>query len=103
MNDEDYAIVIGIRRYPMFGATSKDPFDLLGPDRDAEAVYKWLIDPQKGGVPEKQARLIQSKNYPDPFKNPLRKNARPQDDEIEEEFEHLMNISTENNEQGKPR
>jgi hypothetical protein len=103
MNDHDFAIVIGIRRYPMLGKSAKESLDLLGPDRDAEAVYKWLIDPMKGGVPEKQATLIRSLDYPDPFEMPLATSAKPRHTQIEEEFERLVWISEENQEQGKGR
>jgi hypothetical protein len=62
MNDTDYAIVVGIRRYPNLGA---GPLD--GPDIDAKAVYDWLVDPDKGGVPKKQAFLVRSSDFEDPF------------------------------------
>jgi hypothetical protein len=38
MTDPDWALVVGIAKYPTFGATSADPNDLRGPINDAVAV-----------------------------------------------------------------
>ena len=47
----DYAIVVGIGTYPNFGP-GDTPLDLHGPVADAEAVAAWLLDPDKGGLPD---------------------------------------------------
>src|SRR4051794_25295514 len=59
MNDRDYALVVGISRYP---ALSKDGFvkDLQGPDNDALAFKQWLIDPKGGAVPEANIRFVRT-------------------------------------------
>lgn len=89
MNPDDYAIVIGIRRYPTLGAPYPpgNPHDLQGPERDAEAVYEWLADEEGGGVPEGNRLLVTSKMYPDPFPIELvagqpKASARPNVDEL---------------------
>jgi hypothetical protein len=40
----DQAIVVGIGRYPNFGADGKSPNDLPGAVEDAEAVADWLLN-----------------------------------------------------------
>jgi hypothetical protein len=52
MAHDDFAIVVGIARYPRFGATSTEARDLVAPDDDAQAVYQWLVDPDGGNVPD---------------------------------------------------
>lgn len=42
-NPDDYALVIGIDHYPTFRC-------LRGPVADADDFYKWLIDPDGGGL-----------------------------------------------------
>lgn len=93
MNDEDYAVVVGIRRYPMLGRTAQDPNDLQGPDRDAQEVYDWLTDPNKGGVPTANATLIRSQMYPDPFEQPVADNAKPREAEILSAFRNLVQLA----------
>lgn len=55
MNGEDYAVIIGINRYPRF-ARHEPPAqrDLMGPDRDATDIYKWLHDLHGGALPVDQ-------------------------------------------------
>lgn len=72
MNDTDHAIVIGISRYPSLRPPAPgSAHDLQGPDRDAEAVFGWLIDPVKGGVPEANTLLVRSADFPNPFATTL--------------------------------
>ena len=89
MNPDDYAIVIGIRRYPTLGAPYPpgNPHDLQGPERDAQAVNDWLADPAGGGVPVDNRLLITSNMYPDPFPTELvagqaRASGKPNVDEL---------------------
>ncbi|WP_299083984.1 caspase family protein [uncultured Ruegeria sp.] len=68
MNTDDYAIVIGINRYPRLGPPSPGgPLNLDGPVVDATAMRDWLIDPAKGGVPEENVAFVTSAAFPDPF------------------------------------
>jgi Caspase domain len=53
MNDYHYAVVVGINRYPGIN-------DLSGPMNDADAFYRWLIDPTGGALPEPNARLVEA-------------------------------------------
>jgi hypothetical protein len=67
VNEHDQAIVVGIRRY----ADAADPSgwigNLEGPDNDAEAVAAWLRNPDGGGLPHDNVRVIRSADVPDPF------------------------------------
>ena len=64
MSAEDYAVVVGVSRYPTLRAPAPgSAHDLQGPDADSEAVYQWLTDPGGGGVPEGQAILINSARH----------------------------------------
>lgn len=63
MNQEDFAIVVGISRYPGLG-DSPGAANLQAPDRDAQMVYDWLIDETGGAVPAANIKLIQSKQFP---------------------------------------
>lgn len=53
---DDYAIVIGLSRYPKLG--DPPPADLRGPGSDAEAVVKWLTGP--GGLQLDHVKLVHS-------------------------------------------
>ncbi len=53
---DDYALVVGISRYPSLG-------DLDGPEWDARRFATWLADPNGGNVPSDQIDLILSSNY----------------------------------------
>ena len=99
MNPDDYAIVVGIRRYPGFGRTETEARDLEGPDNDAEAICGWLTAPDKGGVPIASARLIRSKDFPDPFPNALV--AEPQKQAILAAFDRLESIAQQHDSQGQ--
>ncbi|MCQ0988810.1 hypothetical protein [Jiella marina] len=68
MNPDDYAVVIGVGRYPTLGGRNPAKAnDLKGPDKDAKAVAAWLTDPNGGGLPAGNLQLIRSANYADPF------------------------------------
>ncbi|HTD15676.1 MAG TPA: hypothetical protein VK673_10870 [Chthoniobacterales bacterium] len=56
---DDYAIVVGINRYPALNA-------LHGPEADATAFFKWLVSPMGAMVAMSKARCILSSDYPNP-------------------------------------
>lgn len=64
MSDRDFAVVVGISRYPTLRAPAPgSSHDLQGPDADSEAVHQWLTDPKGGAVPPGQAFLINSARH----------------------------------------
>jgi Caspase domain len=77
VGDADYAIVIGIDRYPDLNRPLK------GAVADAEEFAQWVIGP--GGVPEGQAKLITSK----------RRRGKPVHDEIDDYFDMFLKAATE--------
>jgi uncharacterized caspase-like protein len=91
----DYAIVVGVERYPSFGRTTADPNDLQGPDNDARAVAAWLEDPNGGAVPAENLRRVMSGSYPDPFPNSAAIGPKPKD--IAGAFRWLEGIAQRNN------
>lgn len=82
---EDWAIVVGVSRYPGIS-----PLD--GPENDAKAFRDWLVDPMGGAVPPEQVRLILSSDFPDP--------QDPTPVEIESAFEWLDDRAEQNLEAG---
>jgi caspase domain-containing protein len=58
----DYALVVGISRYPGLVADGVSA-DLAGPDHDALAVRDWLLDPQGGRLDPANVKLIQSAQF----------------------------------------
>jgi len=56
---DDYAIVVGISHYPGLSQPGMS-FDLLGPDRDADAIYEWLLAPGLGGLKKENVWLIKT-------------------------------------------
>jgi hypothetical protein len=99
MNNEDHAIVIGIRRYPMFGKSERDARDLKGPDQDAAAIYEWLTDPNKGGVPPDHVTYIRSQDFPDPFPDNIQ--AEPTEQKFMEALNKLHALGQKNDQQNK--
>lgn len=93
---DDYAIVIGIGNYPGFGSNETEANDLKGPNDDAQEIYNWLVAPDKGGVPKKNARLIRS---PQPPPTKALK-ARPHRETITNAFDRLESVAQQNNQQG---
>ena len=85
MNQDDWAIVVGIRYYPGLS-------HLGGPENDALAFHSWLVDPNGGAVPHSNAALIQSSQFhSEPPASVI--NARPTMREIENAFDFLAEIS----------
>jgi len=56
MSEADYAIVVGIARYPALGEGGQ-PLDLKGPLNDVAAVVGWLTDPSGGNIPNRHPNL----------------------------------------------
>lgn len=49
MNAEDYAILVGIARYPELGEAGT-ALDLKGSENDLDAVVAWLTGPDRKSV-----------------------------------------------------
>ncbi|MET0623740.1 MAG: caspase family protein [Pyrinomonadaceae bacterium] len=88
---EDWAILVGVRRYPGFN-------DLDGPENDAQDFRKWLVDSSGGDVPPEQCRLILSSDFPTPQNSTMPTNV-----EVEKAFEWLDDIAEENRVKGVGR
>ncbi len=58
-----YAVVVGIARYPGLTADKVVERDLESPDRDAEEVRTWLVDPQGGALDPGDVKLIRSADF----------------------------------------
>jgi hypothetical protein len=78
----DYAVVVGITRYPKLLADKAIDSDLDGPNNDAWAVHQWLIDSEGGGVHPDNAKLIRTADFGDVDA----RNLQPTFSEIREEF-----------------
>lgn len=77
---DDYAVVVGIDRYPELG-------DLAGAGNDARAFHAWLLDPKGGDVPPEQAQLILSPDGAD------RASVTPTTLVVDQAFEALQDIA----------
>jgi uncharacterized caspase-like protein len=76
---DDFAIVVGISRYP-----NLDP--LQGPEADAQDFFDWVTHAAGGGVKPTNAKLILSSNFPVP---PEANRPQPAEHVIEDELETL--------------
>lgn len=72
-NANHYALVVGIDHYPRFSS-------LKGARKDAEDFYRWLTNPEGGGVPAANVELILSRKKP----------VRPIHDDIDDALERLL-------------
>ncbi|MDQ0473449.1 caspase family protein [Labrys wisconsinensis] len=94
MNEDHYAVVIGLSAYPGF---TDPPADLEGPGNDADAVHAWLTDPAGGGLPEANVIRIKSAGAPPPPGQPTR-------DELEQgAFLAIERFALANMAAGRPR
>ncbi|MCL4299461.1 MAG: caspase family protein [Anaerolineae bacterium] len=82
MAADDYAVVVGITKYPEIG-------DLQGPENDAQAFYDWLRSPQGGNVKESHITLIVSSKYDNSAAGALL--TQPLRDQVEAAFVELIN------------
>ncbi|MBI4333238.1 MAG: caspase family protein [Chloroflexi bacterium] len=82
MADNDYAVVVGVNRYP------NEPLsDLDGPENDALEFKDYLTSPAGGAVPDQNIRLILSRNFPSPGSG---LSARPMTAEVDSAFEDII-------------
>ncbi|MGH8065960.1 MAG: hypothetical protein ACRERE_12170 [Candidatus Entotheonellia bacterium] len=91
MANDDWAIVVGIQRYPDLG-------DLGGPENDATAFYNWLVSPTGGAVPQDHVALILSSHYRPPF--PSASKAEPTTQHVQQAFDALGDVAIANQDQG---
>jgi Caspase domain len=87
----DWAIVVGIRRYPGLG-------DLNGPENDASAFYDWVMSATGGGVPPAQAWPLLSSNFPTVT---TAIDASPNDHEVQKLFEKLDDCTEKKRQEGE--
>jgi hypothetical protein len=78
----DWALVVGINRYPTAGVSP-----LEGAVRDAKAFHRWVIDPKGGAVAPHQARLLTS---PATTTGGAAGPARPVFSDVMQFFEHML-------------
>jgi hypothetical protein len=79
-NVEDYAIVVGINRYPGIR-------ELFGAEKDASQFAKWLGDPQGGDLPPENIKLVLSSSIPSNFEpGATAFSAKPVKDTIDEKL-----------------
>jgi hypothetical protein len=57
----DYALVVGISKYPRLpGDNGQPPANLEGPGNDADAVYDWLVSTEGGGLDRANVKRIRT-------------------------------------------
>jgi hypothetical protein len=72
---EDYAVVVGISRYPKF-APAGSTADLEGPDTDALDIRDWLAADDGGGLAPENIRMIRSADFAPTPADPQPEEAR---------------------------
>lgn len=87
MAAKDYALVVGITKYPALG-------DLNGPENDARDFCDWLVHPTGGNVPKANISLILSSDHPPPA-TPLE--AKPRMTEITDVLDRYFERGFNNN------
>jgi hypothetical protein len=83
----DYALVVGISRYPGIE-------DLSGPENDANEFFSWVTSQDGGGVDPANTKLILSSSFPPA---PATQDERPAQDQIYAFFNWMDNLSQANN------
>jgi len=83
----DYALVVGISRYPGIS-------DLSGPENDANDFFAWVTSKEGGGVGPANAKLILSSGF-----QPAQytQDERPAQDQIYDFFNWMDNLAQANN------
>lgn len=87
MAETDYAIVVGLTKYPELG-------NLDGPENDAKAFAVWLKQKNGGNVPRNRVKLILSSSYKLANERSL---AKPTVDLVRREFEKLIELGQQGN------
>jgi hypothetical protein len=87
MGAKDYAIVVGITKYP-------DLTPLDGPVEDAEDFVKWLRDPRGGNVPDANIKKIVTSPNPPPGK------PRPKREDVDDELDAIYKLGVQNDKVG---
>jgi hypothetical protein len=95
VNSEDYAIVVGIGRYPGLGENNT-PLDLKGTDNDVDAMVRWLEDPAGGGLPNANIQIVKSPSAPPASV----RDATPTTDQLIETLRSLNTIALTNQSNG---
>jgi hypothetical protein len=90
MQDQHFAIVIGLSSYPNLG---DPPANLHGPENDADDVASWLRAPDGGGLPEANVMVIRSRDAKSPPE------AAPTREALENAFIWLDDLAKKNAEQ----
>jgi hypothetical protein len=63
MAKNDFAIIIGLQKYPGIDDPANGRMPLSGPENDAIAFRDWVIAPDGGAVPKKNVQLILSSKW----------------------------------------
>jgi hypothetical protein len=100
LNSEDYAIVVGISKYPGLGKGPNASADLQASETDAEGIYHWLADPIGGGLPRENVSLILTGQFPPPIDI---QDVEPQGQRIRDEFKRLNALAEESEAAGQGR
>jgi Caspase domain len=89
---DDYAVVVGIAKYPGLGVPPAEPADLQASEVDAQSIFEWLIAPNGGDVPKDNIRLIRTSDFPAQSDGGI----GPQTAQIREAFRWLYNLAAAN-------
>jgi hypothetical protein len=97
MAADDYAIVVGITKYPGLGLSPEDPADLKGSERDAIDVANWLKAKDGGDLPDNRdhINLICTSGFQS---EPSATKGEPQQQRLRDAFDALVQAGKE-----KPR
>lgn len=82
MAADDYAILVGITRYPVLG-------NLQGAEGDARRFCEWLIDPAGGGVPPENVQLIVTSDFHPPEPSSV-EDAEPADNRFRRALNRII-------------
>jgi hypothetical protein len=97
MAADDYAIVVGITKYPGLGVSPDEPADLKGSERDALEVANWLKAKDGGDLPDDRdhIKLICTSDFQG---EPTATKGEPQQQRLRDAFDALVQAGKE-----KPR
>ncbi len=94
MNVDHFAIVIGLWDY---ADLTEDLGELQSPGHDADSIYEWLIDPQRGGLRKEHVQRIKSSDDVPPTGRPTREMLE------DRAFKWIEAFAKENRKAGRPR